>query len=875
MTTSALPNRFDVHPLVVFQLGETLISDDITAITELVKNSYDADANWVRVEIDTNIETDDNSFFPGCKGQIIIEDDGTGMDASDISRGWLTVSNSIKRETKTRGEVTPRKGRTPLGDKGLGRLGVQRLGDIVELDTAKTYISKRINEETGELEIIEKRGEINYYVGLDWREFSKFDRLEQVPVKVISQPTINPRLGTKLTISGLHDADIASPEKINILQRKLSQFLFPIEKVRPFRVYVTVNGQTLDLVEIASRLRNAATSRFTFSYKDGKLTVKGKYKLFALRPSKPKDQAVFDVIVRKDRAQRFFKALTEDVTVMARTGAAYLSKDPWIIATKATRQLDRLGGCIFLTEKQVGVSETQKQPDLGLGVKDVSIPEVLKPADPGPFDGEIDTFELVRDTIEGIHDVVFDDFKDTIKRQSGIRVFRDGFAIRPYGMTDLEGNDWLRLGTSQTVGASFYGLRPNNVIGYVAISASKNKQLEEKTDREGFTDTPFSRNFFLLMQEVVAIINDMNTTLRRKYNKYRDAHDRETIGVGQFDIPEVIYGRIRETSRGVAKLEKSVSRIQKTLEKSENLSSEISKTPGLAHDLHVKKIRETLDGLVKETHGFISELTKHMSKVIDLSKNADILERDLLQTREQISQFSELAALGLTAEAISHELHTVAGNLAMQTKETLSYLKRKKLIDSNLITYTEYVRSAISALRKQLNHLAPALRYLREQKDVIDVGKFLNDLREFHKDGFARNNIQIVIDQPFHDFTIRINRGKLTQVLDNLLLNSKYWLKHDLAGGYLQAGYAHIASSGTSLLVWDNGRGVAPDIEELIFEPFVTRKPKGEGRGLGLFIVKQLLASSGCAIHLLPERNQFGSRYIFQVDLVGALDETT
>src|SRR5215470_6204505 len=117
MTSSSLPNRLDVHPSVVFQLGETLISDEVQAIVELVKNSYDADATWSRVVVDTAaVTTAETSFFPGCKGQVVVEDDGTGMDAGEIRRGWLTVADSSKREAKRDRQVTPKFHRTPLGD---------------------------------------------------------------------------------------------------------------------------------------------------------------------------------------------------------------------------------------------------------------------------------------------------------------------------------------------------------------------------------------------------------------------------------------------------------------------------------------------------------------------------------------------------------------------------------------------------------------------------------------------------------------------------------------------------------------------------------------------------------------------------------------
>ena len=89
---------------------------------ELVKNSYDADATWVKVTINTRASNEWGRSFSDATGVVLVEDDGHGIDEPTIQHGWLTIANSPKREEKAAGLVTPR-GRTPTGDKGLGRLG--------------------------------------------------------------------------------------------------------------------------------------------------------------------------------------------------------------------------------------------------------------------------------------------------------------------------------------------------------------------------------------------------------------------------------------------------------------------------------------------------------------------------------------------------------------------------------------------------------------------------------------------------------------------------------------------------------------------------------------------------------------------------------
>jgi signal transduction histidine kinase len=109
--------------------------------------------------------------------------------------------------------------------------------------------------------------------------------------------------------------------------------------------------------------------------------------------------------------------------------------------------------------------------------------------------------------------------------------------------------------------------------------------------------------------------------------------------------------------------------------------------------------------------------------------------------------------------------------------------------------------------------------------------------------------------------------------MDNLILNSEYWLKSDMEAKRIKAGTIKLSVDSGRVRVEDNGRGVIPELDQSLFEPFVTGKGRGKGRGLGLFIVRQLLDSEDSTITLLPDRNAFGRRYIFELDFSGVLDD--
>src|SRR5690606_29697027 len=159
--------HFDITPHIVKQLGEQLVSDEITALLELIKNSYDADASYVSIEINTTGQyIKEKLFYPEHKGFIVIEDDGFGMSEETIMKSWLIISYSQKRQLKEAKKTTP-KGRTPLGDKGLGRLSTQRLADICEIFT---------NEENKE----------GTHIAFNWKDFEREEALSEVQIQAES-----------------------------------------------------------------------------------------------------------------------------------------------------------------------------------------------------------------------------------------------------------------------------------------------------------------------------------------------------------------------------------------------------------------------------------------------------------------------------------------------------------------------------------------------------------------------------------------------------------------------------------------------------------------------------------------------------------------
>lgn len=168
--------RFSVDAKIVERLGEQLVAKKTTALSELIKNAYDADASSVSVEF---IGTEE----PG--GMIIIHDDGQGMDHKDLLRGFMTISTSDKIANPT----SLKYHRAKAGKKGIGRFSAQKLGTKLELITKKSDETQYI------------------YMEVDWDKF-----VSGVPLSFINNKIdyidngYNFKNGTLLKISGVREA---------------------------------------------------------------------------------------------------------------------------------------------------------------------------------------------------------------------------------------------------------------------------------------------------------------------------------------------------------------------------------------------------------------------------------------------------------------------------------------------------------------------------------------------------------------------------------------------------------------------------------------------------------------------------------------------
>lgn len=199
--------QFKVSAALKNVIGKDLITDDLIAVFELVKNSFDAHASQVKL-VFKGVPS------KGKGGTILIQDNGKGMDYEDIKNKWLFVAYSAKHDGSEDQDYRNKiqRKRFFAGAKGIGRFSCDRLGSKLNLVTIKDA-----NDAKAEV------------LTVDWDEFEKDDKQDFIKVDVLHrQENLSSypfRHGTILEISNLRST--WDREKLQKLKHSLEKLINP------------------------------------------------------------------------------------------------------------------------------------------------------------------------------------------------------------------------------------------------------------------------------------------------------------------------------------------------------------------------------------------------------------------------------------------------------------------------------------------------------------------------------------------------------------------------------------------------------------------------------------------------------------------------
>ena len=226
-------------------LGDELIGSARLAVFELVKNAYDADANEVVVRLDL-----DSDQGPA----ITVTDDGEGMTLDVLRSVWLVPGDDHRQRQRLADRRTPRHRSLPLGEKGLGRFAVHKLGNRITLVTRA-------------------RDSDECVVKIDWNELIAQPYLDEAPVTIrVRRPRVfdGEKTGTRIEIRQLRTTDWSRGE-VRRLHNQITSICSPFEEPSGFQATLRVPGceHWIEDLPDVSEILDRAIWKFSFRIDSG------------------------------------------------------------------------------------------------------------------------------------------------------------------------------------------------------------------------------------------------------------------------------------------------------------------------------------------------------------------------------------------------------------------------------------------------------------------------------------------------------------------------------------------------------------------------------------------------------------------------------
>ncbi len=542
--------RFTIDAGLMNRLGIELVSKQETAVAELVKNAYDADA----LTVDLIFK---DSASPG--GSLEIIDTGSGMTREQVIDGFMRISTTEKSQNP----ISEKYSRSRAGRKGIGRFSSQRLG-------SKLTIQTRRDDSPEGLQVV-----------IDWDDFVPGKDLILVTHKI--EKYKKPSVGTTLLIEGLRDSWSESNIQRSYRYVSTLQPPFPIAKQGRktnydpgFKIAFHLD-QNKELITIADDAKNILAHAL----------------------------AVVSGHVGND-------------------GRAYWSME----AQRFSIDIQDQG---FDSNRDVPGSTYRFLKHAKFVGHYYIIHAALLPK---PFYQEI---------------------KTTLEKWGGIRLYRNGFRVLPYGEPF---DDWLRLDRSSAIRELLPPHANNNFVGYVELDDLQGNIFQETASREGLVEN----EAFAELQDFVArsLKKAAQEIAEARGKKVKASDKREKVQAPVEDILKELkraVGSNKAALAQVATLEASVLDIvRESVQQIDEIAMlRVLGSLGLSIGEFTHEIRHSLSALTADALT-IAERIPNNSAVLE---NAARLQENLKMLRAYARYFDDAVADNAHREVFPCEMRDV------------------------------------------------------------------------------------------------------------------------------------------------------------------------------------------------------------------------
>jgi signal transduction histidine kinase len=395
-----------------------------------------------------------------------------------------------------------------------------------------------------------------------------------------------------------------------------------------------------------------------------------------------------------------------------------------------------------------------------------------------------------------IHIYYFDqdakkNFRSIYEHESidGIKIYRDGILTTPFAESaDNPDEKKDLLGIDKRRWSGFFDKISNrDMLGWIELSDSRNPNIIEATNRQGFVDNKAWKELKEFVVEQISRIEEM---LKYKRNKEKS-----------------------KITRTVVDSKNSITMIKRLIKETAT---------------NDKEVKNNLAQIKKELGKIQGALNKSQSQIAETEKEKERVE-ELLFSLVSVQTFAGM---------LSHIVRTLIGKIKERVEfihNRISEIKYQSLCKE----YSLDVFNEVNSLDKSVEFL---LRYSKESDTLedVDVAEIINhSINEIYHDKFLSERIVVEL---FFDskIIIRYNRKAFEDILDNLISNSFKALS-TIEGDKLIK--ITIFSKNNALIMHysNNGRCILEKDKNRIFDVFYTTTAFQGGAGLGLYIVKTRL----------------------------------
>ncbi len=805
--------QFKTNSRHISQLGRELVTDFVTALVELIKNSYDADAYGVKIILE-------KPNTP--QSRIILIDTGTGMTQADFENKWMVIGTNNKIT-----EPYTLKGRKKAGKKGIGRFSVERLAEKVQIFSFP-------------------ESEPPYKVGINWNGF------EEINISALNQ-----RIG----ILKDHEESTAAKFICNQLEffmvtdKILKEDKETVESIlgtREFEYPMFYDSKTLQLFEnkVIPIMKKYEDVELLIGDVLSSLDVideQSESKIFSMLEeqyikydlSAPHTGLIVIMDgLRDEWKQRDIDKLQKELRLLV--APDFIESDPFKVELMAPEfkvddivlvneildlRYAKIDAEIFDNAQKSCIVYRDKD-----GKNDMVEDMYEKPLLCGNLKVEI--YFFLRDSanlsdVESGYNFRF--AQRILDTYCGIKIYRDNFRVKPYG--DV-GNDWLLLDQRKVKDTHGYLVGNNQVIGVVKIGDETNPLLIDATNREGIIENEAYSQLTNFLTKCINLISDVrrNAFLAAQEELQKLEDEKKKID-SQFETLKELY-------------------------KEDDFVKQIGRF--VANDGGVEP--QTVDELLKT---YIEHSEKQKKGIEEIQNNynrhysdTQIAYQAKIDFQEsELNLYKNLASLGMLTGSFGHETSDIVSRIQASLLLVNLYLD----MDIN------QVRDVMAVISGDFDRIYAysnlIVNFLRKRKRTldreIDLGNVLKEVGGFYQS--IVKSFDIKIDFICEDLIMyKIMQIDFESIVINMITNAFEQVK----GRENRSIIVTIFSRDAYVIICfeDSGAGVPVGKEKEIFRPFETTKENGIG--LGLNIVKDIVEKYHGEVSVKRSETLHGAKFI-------------